>query len=431
MKKLPKSFEHLFTICALLFFTRSLDAESLFSASEGEEGVILTYNPFSPLLSLMQHGIFLITLFLLFERWKMTIRTVLRGRFVWGLVILILLSFLWSDFPDLTQRRSIAFLETTVFSIYLASRYPLPDQLQLITRALGIALLLNLLFTLAVPGSGIEYGIHAGAWRGLLIQKNLLARLMILGFIVFLVTTPKNKRQFYLKKIFLFLFVALVLLSTSKTALMLLILLFMLYSLYKALRWYSLRAIPFFLSGILTIGCVITFVVSNAERLVSAAGRDLTLSGRTVIWSALFDKIQERPWLGFGYMGFWHGVYGESAYVGKVYGTTYIPPHSHNGFIELVLGFGFVGALLFGLSFLSVVRKSFILIRITETSEGLWPLLYLSFLILYNQTEMTLIEHNSIFWVLYVALALSRFSYFNKEKIEPSYGAHSKPLLLP
>jgi O-antigen ligase len=421
IKKLPQSLEHLFTIVALLFFTRSLDAESLFSASEGEQEVILSYNPLAPLLSLMQHGIFLIALFFLFDRWKKTLTTVLRGRFIWGLVILILLSFLWSDFPALTQRRSIAFLETTVFSIYLASRYSLPEQLQLITRALGVALLLNLLFTLALPGSGIEYGIHAGAWRGLLIQKNLLARLMILGFLAFLLTTVKSKREGILKKIFLFLFVVMVILSSSKTALMLLMLIVLLHSIFKALRWYPLKAIPFFLSGALIIGCILTFLVSNAERLLLAAGRDLTLSGRTVIWSALLDKIQERFWLGYGYMGFWHGVYGESAYVGKVYGTTYIPPHSHNGFIELFLGFGLIGTLLFLFSFVSVARKSFVLARVTDISEGLWPLMYLSFIILYNQTETTLIEHNSIFWVLYVTLALSNFKPLTEKRINLSH----------
>ncbi|MEC4986865.1 MAG: O-antigen ligase, partial [Oscillatoria sp. PMC 1076.18] len=381
-----------------------------FNQSEGELGSpVPTYNPLSPLLSLLQHSIFLVAICLLILRWQTTIRAVLRNKFIWALVGLIVISYNWSEFPDFTQRRSIALFETTIFSLYLGSRYNLKTQLRFIGLAIGVITIINFLFTLALPGHSIENGVHAGAWRGIFIQKNLLARLMVLGLIIFAVITKENRRETYLIWSTFAICILTILLTTSKTALGLSVLLLLLIPLYEAFRWKSNIVIPFVVSVVVGGGTLITWISANAERIVTSAGRDLTLSGRTIIWSALIDKIKERPWLGYGYMGFWHGIYGQSDYVGKVYGTTYIPPHSHNGFFELTIAFGFVGVLFFVLSFLSILRRGVISARLTKTKEGLWPLIYLSFLIFYNQTESTLVEHNSIFWVLYVSLACSKF----------------------
>jgi hypothetical protein len=45
--------------------------------------------------------------------------------------------------------------------------------------------------------------------------------------------------------------------------------------------------------------------------------------------------------------------------------------------------------------------------RLGSTSEELWPIIYISFLIVYNQSESTNIEFHSLFWILYVAITLS------------------------
>ena len=401
--------ERIFTIGAIIFFTRAFEMESFFNASEGELAPISGYNLLGPIFSLLQHGTFLITVFLLLERWRYTMRVIFRNKFLWGLILVVLLSFLWSSSPDLTQKRSLAFLETCTFGVYFASRYTLKEQLRLLAWGFGIVSGFCLLYSLALPGRALEMGIHAGAWRGPFIQKNLFARLMVLATILFPLVTPENPRERKFLHIACCLSFGLVVMSTSKTALGLVILLLIMIPLYKTIRWQDRKVIPLMLIIGLIVTSVSIWVIGNFENIAMSAGRDPTLSGRTVIWSALMDKIQERPWFGYGYMGFWHGIYGESAYVGKVYGTTYIPPHSHNGFIELMLAFGIIGTIFFVLSFLSNLRRAIISARLTKSSEGLWPLIYLSFIVFYNQTEWTLVEHNSIFWMLYVSLSLSRF----------------------
>jgi hypothetical protein len=45
--------------------------------------------------------------------------------------------------------------------------------------------------------------------------------------------------------------------------------------------------------------------------------------------------------------------------------------------------------------------------RLGRTSEDLWPIIYISFLIIYNQSESTNIDGHSIIWILYVTITLS------------------------
>ena len=191
----------------------------------------------------------------------------------------------------------------------------------------------------------------------------------------------------------------------SKDVLILLILLSLAYRLFHLK---DILAIPSILTLILvTSGTAIT-ILNNTDRILASVGKDITLSGRTIIWTGLMEQIKLRPWFGYGYLGFW-GNLSSKSFISKVFGTTYSPPHSHNGYLELVTSFGFIGAILFVITLVAIIRRAIILMYWEKTREGLWPLLFLSFLILYNFTEPTLIEHNSIFWIVYLALVISRF----------------------
>ena len=392
-----------FTIFAFLFFSRVLELESLFKASEGEGVVASGSTPLTSIASLLQHGIFLVSLVLIVVHWKWAFKAVLRNKFILILILLVLASFQWSSAPSRTYSRSLAFLETCTFGVYLASKYTLKEQLRLLFYALGTIGVFSLIFSLALPSRALEMGVHAGAWRGPFIQKNLFARMMVFGSAICLCLSHNSRRERYIIWSVFSLLFGLVVMSTSRTALGLALLFVVLRHFYQIFRWQDTVVIPILLTVCLGIGSILTTAID-----LFASGT-ISLSGRLTIWSALLDKIQMRPWLGYGYVGFWDGIYGESAYVGKVYGTTYIPPHSHNGFLELIIALGVVGATLFGLSFISIARRAIISARLTSSSEGLWPLIYLSFIVFYNQTESTLLEHNSIFWVTYVSLALSQF----------------------
>jgi O-antigen ligase len=426
------SIEKAFATFSLLFFTSILEFKSLFTSAEGLEVTSNSHNPLTPLLSLIQHSIFLTVAFLILARWKSSIHTVvLRNKFIFLFVFLLIslfcLSFLWSDYPDETLRRCFALLETSIFGIYLASRFTIKEQLKLLVWALGIAIVVSVAFTLGVPAAAIEHGLHQGAWRGPIEHKNYFGRLMTLSTIVFATAEPKSRQHSILLKIGFFFSLVLVILSTSKTALAASVYLWMVVlPMYKSMQWNlkpkAFRTVTIFQAIVILIGgCGLIFIASSLDTIAIKLGRDLTLTGRTSIWLAVIEKLREQPFLGYGYYGFWNGLDGPSADVIKEIGGTYIIPHSHNGFIELTLASGGVGVTIFTIGFLLVARKSFINVFWGECgSDDLWPALYLTFLIVYNLTENTLVANNSIFWIIYISLAVSSFSkrsniYFQKK----------------
>lgn len=110
--------------------------------------------------------------------------------------------------------------------------------------------------------------------------------------------------------------------------------------------------------------------------------------------------------MGYGYGGFWLGWEGESADIWLVLPQNNMPTHAHNGYLDLWLDLGLLGLSAFVLRFLLVIPRAMRLVRSTKTAEGLWPLAYVTLLLLYATAYPVGLEQNSIWWVLYVAATL-------------------------
>ena len=48
----------------------------------------------------------------------------------------------------------------------------------------------------------------------------------------------------------------------------------------------------------------------DGNSLVRAMGKDWTLTGRTAIWTAVVERIDQRPLFGYGYDAFWSSASG-------------------------------------------------------------------------------------------------------------------------
>ena len=362
----------------------------------------------APIKLVLVNGISLISILLIVIEYKKVIPIVIREKWLWMLWGIALASTFWSDVPVATLRSSLFLVKITLFGVYFATRYSLKEQLRLLAVTFSIVVLLSIAIALALPSYGVmslqEGGVHAGAWRGIYMHKNGLGRMMVLSALVFLISTSSSRKYRWIAWAGFILSIAIVVLSTSKTSLAILLTLIVLLPFYKALRWSSSLAISFFIATILVGGSVAVLLLSNAEFILGAFGQDLTLTGRTDLWAAVLGKIGERPWLGYGYGGFWRSLEGESAEVLSI--VRWAAPHSHNGFLDLWLDLGLLGLLAFALSFLAVCWRSVLCLRITKTSEGLLPLAYLTFLLLANLTESSLLRQNSL-WILFTVVTFS------------------------
>ena len=363
----------------------------------------------SPILSLIQHGVYLLVFLLLLARSKRSVLAASTEKFVLILLFLCLCSFLWSDLAANSLRSSIIACQTASFGIYFASCYTFKQQIKLLAISLGIAMILSSIYTVLFPQLAIHTDELAGAWRGIYAQRNILAQVASLSVVTFWLLFLIERRYSYIASIGLCLSFALVFLSGSKTGLAVTVMSIFLYPLYKAFRWQDIKIILLLNILLLVVGSSIVLGVNNQAILAENLGRDATLTGRTLIWTATIDKLEYRPWLGYGREVFWNSDSGIPQKIARELGgaENYIPPHAHNGFLDLISDLGLVGLFLFLSSFVITYWRACNRIRYGNSIEDIWPIAYLSFFFLYNLTEGSIMKHNSALWAVYITVALA------------------------
>lgn len=396
-------FEKIFVILALQLYSGGIIYVILSGGvSQGEDSQVPVDLTIVRQILLVVYSI---TFILLILRWKKTIYLISKEKFISTLVILAILSILWSSNPTRTLNGCVALIGTTAFGVYLATRYSLKQQLQLLGWTFGIAVVLSLFFVIALPKYGIMSGVHSGAWRGIYTHKNSLGKVMVISASVFLLlATEAQKYRFILWNSFGF-SAMLVLLSTSKTSLLNLLIMMATFILCQIFRFQIKIIIVIILNLILIGTCLSIAIISNANFLVGLLGKDLTFTGRIPLWSAVLDLIARNPWLGYGYNALWDNWNSESAYIWWT--ISWQAPNAHNGFLDLPLALGLLGFSIFILGLIFNLLKSIIQIRYNKTTESFWAIMFMSYFILANLAETSLMQPNNIFWILFVQVVFS------------------------
>jgi exopolysaccharide production protein ExoQ len=408
--------EKLFSIIALLCFS---DALFLVLIEQGATWV-------KPLQILVPNLIQIITLILIYIYRRRIFSLIIQEKLLWILVAIAVCSIFWAYAPGSALKRIIILIRMTSFAVYFAGRYDLKEQLKLLAYACGLAAFLSAIFALFLPHYGImgmgsfideQNRVHKGAWRGIYEHKNFLGRMMVVSTMALLLATINSKKRDWFLLSALGLTIMLILLSTSKTSLVIMATILTLIPFYRALRWSYSSALPFYIIAILFSGCLATFFASNAEVILGAMGRDLTLTGRTDIWALVMEKIQTRPWLGYGLGSFWLGMQGESADIWIE--MNWQAPHAHNGFLDLTLDLGLIGLISFSLTFLAACIRAMQVAHSVKTAEGLLPLTYLTFMLMVNLTESSIVRLSTI-WVMFVVVVLSTHRRYPHSLYPPS-----------
>ncbi len=401
MKKLL-IFEKIFTIGAMLHYA-GVPLILLLSggASEGDDESTIDLAAINQVFLV----IYFISLCLLLLRWKQVLPVMSKGGIFWLLFGLAAASFFWSYSPELTKTRVVALSGTMLFSLYLASRYTLKEQLHLLGWMFGVAVVSSIIFAVLLPKFGQMGGFHAGAWRGIYNHKNGLGKNMVLSAVIFCLLALSAQKRRWLMWSLMAASVMLIILSRSTSSIVNLLILFGILAILPMLGWNYLFVVPMMM-GISAIGIILYLLVtSNAEQAVGALGKDLTLTGRTNFWPLVLDKIWERPWLGYGFGAFWQGLEGPSAYVWNA--SAFKAPNSHNGYLDLCTELGFVGLSLYVTAFITSVSKALTNIRRFKTPDTFWPITIFGMIILSNLTESALVLQNNFLWVMQVSIFFS------------------------
>ncbi len=381
-----------------------------------ESGVIFDPVQGDLIIQGLWFGAYLVTFSLLLLRLKQTSTgAVFQDKLIWLLLILALLSVIWSASPYVTLRRTAALFGSSAFGIYLASRYTRQEIISLVAWALGLSAVLSLVFVLLLPAYGLHHDLlHNGAWRGIYVHKNALGRFMSLAAATWLLysisKTGTSTRGYTAKLIILTIFTELLFLSRSKTSIIVFFLLMPLLMLFL-FRLGRRRQVLHVIVIVLLIGSSAFLLICNPvlgleHKMLnvpaSISELDYTLTGRTVLWQAVWDMIGQRPWLGYGYSAFWLGYEEPSGNLWRM--LRWEPPNAHNGYLDLWLQLGLAGLSIFIISLVINLFKTMVLLRRKTGVFECFSLIFILFLIINNFAESFIFVQNCLFWILYVTI---------------------------
>ncbi|MDA0267918.1 MAG: O-antigen ligase family protein [Cyanobacteria bacterium] len=340
-------------------------------------------------------------------------------RDIWlaGLIALAIFSFMWSDFSDFTfSSIKSEFMPMTAFGIYLGTSFDIRHLNGKICWGLSLGLLISILFAIANPSIGRDHGAFAGAWTGIYGHKNTTSSYMVLSALSLLLPSFRVTKEKWMglnQHIYLrllgFSALGFVFMTTSGTGLILSILISSGVFLYSKFRWKGKITVLLLDLVLLVFGSGAIILLGNWQEIVLAMGKDPTLTGRVPMWSIAIQRILERPLLGYGLRGFWAPGSPYPFELGRALDFTgdFIPPHVHNGLIDLALDVGLIGAGLFLASLIVMLTRAFQQAYDFQEPEDLWPLGFMILFVVNNITESYVFYRVHLFWPIYIAIALN------------------------
>jgi exopolysaccharide production protein ExoQ len=351
---------------------------------------------------------------LIVTRARAVITLLLRNPALPLILLWVWCSVLWSVAPDVSMRRALSLTVFSLLACYLVVRHDLDWILRRLAWLYLVLLLISLLFILLLPSLsymdngvialGAAHGPDANGVRGIFTHKNGMGKFLVELAILLPPVIRKRLIHPVLGLAGLLIGLALLVPVNSATAI---ILVSLVLAIQAAIGLWRLSA-PFAAMvtafGVATVCLLIPPVLINLGVILELLGRDTTLTGRTDIWLHVWQWIQQRPLVGYGYAAFFEAEE-TSSYVAAVW--NWGVSSAHNGYLELLLTIGVVGLALV----LMFIGSG--LVRTAMASKRLDPTLIivlLSLLVAYTSraiTESNLLDQTGITWILVVIFTIS------------------------
>jgi exopolysaccharide production protein ExoQ len=330
------------------------------------------------------------------QRHQSVCRLSMHMKLVTCFPVLAFLLFPVSQQPTRTISSAALLMGGVLLVYYIMSRYTLDQVLELLLILGTVTMVASIGFALALPQYGLDLkGGHETAWKGIFSAKNYLGNVALFFLTGAVSYRARNSflRSIRLSQICLCL--AAIAFSRAATAYMLTAVYVVYFVIMATLHRF--RKTDYLVVGVLLLAAVSTaavMIVVWPELMVSLLGKDLTLTGRTEIWTAVMDSIAKRPLLGYGYQAFWLGLEGESYRI--ILAVSWILAQAQNGFLDVVLEMGVVGLavvlLVFGFAFRDAL---FCLLRSRDDGQLRaveWYLAIVVLTLIYNLDESFLFD---------------------------------------
>jgi exopolysaccharide production protein ExoQ len=390
--------EKVYVACALVYLSGA------FVGLSDRPHIPSRFTPSNPGELALTIVVFLLGGIFILRSWRSFVRGLRDCKWVLVLIGLALTSSLWAPDPIFAFQKAVITAATTAIGIYFGSRFRQDDQVDILSYTLTLLGAMSVIMVVWFPQYGIDHFFSSGAWRGVFVTKNTLAKAMVLGALAVCVSSRKGLKDVLARFVWVAGFGALIVLSRSATAFVVGAVLLVLTLTGRILRSRLTVLVPTVVATLFFLAGLFTVFADQRDLLLAALGRDPTLTGRTDIWKAVLVEIGKRPLLGYGFGSFWHGLAGPSMTV--VAAVHWITPHAHNGFLDLCLDLGVLGLLTFGIGFMLRFRTAILDYRASRHRAAMWPLAFLTFLLLYNLTDTSLLYPPELYWMLYAAVTV-------------------------
>lgn len=302
------------------------------------------------------------------------------------IVALCAASSLWSDYPFASVRRSVTLATCLGFGLFCHLELGLAGTITRLGRSMTLLCLASLLVWLAVPSVGSETLLgYEGALRGVFSTKNETGTAVELATSYYIYLALRERRLVR-PVIALALLLTCLVLVRSSTATS--ICLAMLVGGSIAYLWRSrlIALLLFTMASLCVAFAALTFL--DPALPFELLGRDTNLTGRSPLWQASIEVMAQRPWLGYGYSGFWHA---DSRMVQQIWRMIgWEAPSAHNGYVDTMLQLGVAGLALFLWLWGRIIYDAVTALRRDGMPEASWILLMMTADAMLNFSEGTM-----------------------------------------
>jgi exopolysaccharide production protein ExoQ len=393
MKRNSNSIFEKLALFALLTVSTGAGLGSYIAQQQG--GAAYAYSGGNHAIQLLFSSLYLYFFFRVARQYRDALDLIKQEKWIAAFWLWALASSVWSVAPSFTVTHWIALFGTGLVGLYIGMRFEPLEQLQLVCLVLGAAAIASLAVAVAMPSIGMA---PDGAWQGVFFPKNSLGRMMALGTISFVFLAIEKGGKRWLAVVMACFCGVLLLLSHSATAIVVCVLMLALLPFRKLLALGNRLLVPLLAFCSMFLVPLLVWLAMNSKAILEILGRDNSLTGRLPLWAIVLDEIASQPVFGYGYGAFW--TTGEADRVRATIGWN--APNAHNGFLEILLGVGLIGA---GFLLIGLLRSLTFAVRAvrSESAAGSWPLFFFIFNLLYSMTESSLLSANFILSILFVA----------------------------
>jgi len=173
--------------------------------------------------------------------------------------------------------------------------------------------------------------------------------------------------------------------------------------------------------GLIVLGCVLYFALGEEFQGGQAvsAGRGFSWSGRMELWTELMRYAYHRPLLGYGY----NSIISPKYVIVFVEEAGWFAPSTHSGYMEALLGLGFIGGIAFVMMLLLAAIRAFLTYLSNPIPENAFVVAFFTWLCSCLYTESVVIVR-PIFPAFLSLMLLIRVGFVKQERNEsefPSY----------